>query len=165
MADATYIPKIQHSNNGDTLTIASGGTLNLESGSTFQWKDAAATPVLYSVHNVTTAEVNAGHNILPAVAGRTYRILYWGVTARGGAAGAVTAVLLQDTAGSPVNIASIPAAALTQDETCDSGKANVTGGLAGGGALLTADKGVDIIKSGSDMTTATSLDVVLMYTY
>lgn len=165
MADATYIPKIQHSNNGDTLTVASGGTFNLESGSTFQWKDAAATPVLYSVHNVTTAEVNAGHELLPATAGRTYRILYWGVTARGAAATTVTSVDLQDTNSSPVSIAAIPVAALTQDETCDSGKVNVVGGAGGGGALLTADKGVRIIKNGTDMAGATSLDVVLMYTY
>lgn len=165
MADATYVPKIQHSNNGDTLTVASGGTLNLESGATFQWKDGAATPVLFTTHNVTTAEVNAGHTLLAATAGRTYRILYWGVTARGAAATTVTALLLQDTNSSPVNIATIPVAALTQDETCDSGKVNVTGGAGGGGALLTADKGVSIIKSGSDMAGATSVDVVLMYTF
>lgn len=189
MADTTYIPKIQHSNNGDKLTVASGGQLSIESGgaadiesggefdvqsggaidfeaaNTMKWKGAAANPVFWDCHNVTTAEVNAGHALLAATTGRTYRVLDWAVTARGGAAATATAVLLQDTAGTPVVIATIAVAALTQDETVNPGSAGVAGGAGGGGVALTADKGVSIIKSGSDVATATSFDVVLLYTY
>jgi len=32
MADATYLPKVYKNNQGDTLTVASGGILNIETG-------------------------------------------------------------------------------------------------------------------------------------
>ena len=35
-ADPTYGPKIQHRNNGDTLAVASGGDIDIESGGAFK---------------------------------------------------------------------------------------------------------------------------------
>lgn len=62
MADATYVTKIQESNGGNTLTVASGGKLVVESGGalilTLPTADPHVVGQLYSASGVLT--VSAG---------------------------------------------------------------------------------------------------------
>ena len=114
--------------------------------------------------NVLTADINAGKILLPAIVGSRYRILDWKLVARGGAATAVTSVDIKDTNSSPVFVAVVLAAALTQNKVVGPGMASVTDGTSGSmGQPLTVSKGVQVAKDGSDMTTATSVDVYLVY--
>lgn len=116
------------------------------------------------VNSVSLAELNAGKTLLAAVAGKTITVLDWAIIARGGAATAATAVTLSDTAGSPVLIATVAIAGLTEDAVVKPNTlTHVTDGAAGIGRGLTADKGITIEQTGSDMTTATSFDVVIIY--
>jgi hypothetical protein len=62
-----------------------------------------------------------------------------------------------------VNITTIAAAALTENTPVVPASANVTNGVGLGGPL-TAAKGVAIAKTGNAMTTATAIDVTLLYT-
>lgn len=120
--------------------------------------------VFQLVNSVSLAELNAGKTLLAAVAGKTITVLDWAIVARGGAATAATAVTLSDTAGSPILIATVAVAGLTEDAVVKpSTLTHVTDGAAGIGRGLTADKGITVEKTGSDMTTATSFDVVIMY--
>ena len=115
------------------------------------------------VANATTAQVNAGLVLLPAVTGACYRILNWKMAARGGAALGATSVDITDTNGTPVSVAAVAVAALTQDKVVGPGMANVTDGTTGGmGKPLTTAKGVQV-KSNGTLTTATSVDVTIEY--
>ncbi len=157
---------------GGTITVESGGTINFESGSTLSTGDDAieadltgASPVVYChTDSASTAEINAGHTLLAAVAGRTITVVGWSMTAVGGNAGTSTAVTLSDTAGSPVLIATVAVAALTAGAVVQPSSANVTDGAAGIGLGLTAAKGITIEKTGGTLDTCTSVTVTILYT-
>jgi len=186
MADATYPSRPYHKQDG-SFVVPSGASLDVESGGTLEIAGTAITstaaelnkldgttanltgvdPVVYChTESVSIAEVNSGHELIAAVAGRTITVVDWSVTAVGGAAGAATSVDLQDDAGTPVSVAAIAVAALTENTVVKPNSANVTDGAAaaGIGVGLTASKGLDIIKNGSDVTTATSFTVTIQYT-
>ena len=185
MADASYPSSPYHKQDG-SFVVPSGASLDVESGGTLEIAGTAITasaaelnsvdgatanltgvsPVVYCLNDsVSLAEIKAGKTILAAVAGRTVTVVDWSVTAIGGAATAATAVTLSDTAGSPVLIATIAVAALTEDAVVKPNTAtHVTDGAAGIGRGLTAAKGITAEQTGSDMTTLTSLQVVIQYT-
>lgn len=122
------------------------------------------TKVYSLVDNVTLLELIAGKTLLAAVAGRTITVLDWTITALGGAATTGTAVTLSDTAASPVLIATVAVAALTENAVVNPSTAtHVTNGAAGIGLGLTADKGITIEQTGTDMTVAVSFLVNLTY--
>lgn len=98
------------------------------------------------------------------MAGRTITVLDWTITALGGAATTGTAVTLSDTAASPVLIATVAVAALTENAVVNPSTAtHVTNGAAGIGLGLTADKGITVEQTGTDMTVAVSFLVNLTY--
>lgn len=161
---------------GDKLVVASGGELDVESGGSLKLAGTAVTAtaaelnevagkenVLCKYTRVTAAQVNAGLELLAATTGVTYRVVGFIMTAVGGNAGGADAVTLADTNSSPVSITSVAVAALTQNVPVLPNTANVTNGVGLGGPL-TAAKGVKIAKSGSNLTTATHVDVTLLYT-
>jgi hypothetical protein len=139
---------------GASLVIGAGGKITAEAGA----YSSGLPQVAY--HNVTTAEVNAGHVVLPAISGKTYTIWSVKACARGGAATTVTSIDVTDTA--PVTAATFAVAQLTAEKWCDHCTTACTGAKIG--TPLTADKGVKVIKNGADMTVATSVDVVILYT-
>ena len=115
------------------------------------------------VANATTAQVNAGLVLLPAVTGACYRVLDWKMAARGGAAATATSVDIKDTNGTPVSVAAVAVAALTQDKVVGPGMTNVTDGVTGSmGKKLTVSQGVQIAATGT-LATATSVDVTIEY--
>ena len=114
---------------------------------------------------VTTAQVNAGLTLLPAVPGKSYRLHDAAVIAIGGAAGVVTSVdILATQATSSVKLLSVAAAALTRSTVVRAGAANAAV-LADGASFVAndANTAISILKAGTDMTTATHIDVLLTY--
>lgn len=126
-------------------------------------KLADATKVVHNIRTrVTAAQVNAGHTLLAAVAAKKYRIHDFAVIAIGGNAGGATSVDLK--AGSTV-IAAVAVVAMTQSTVVKPNTANVTV-LADGASFapMAANTAITVIKAGSDLTTATNVDVILSYT-
>ena len=121
------------------------------------------------VHHVrsrfTIAEVNAGATILAAVPGRAYRVCDMALISVGGAAGAVTTVdILGTQSTSSVKLMAGAQANLTQSTLL---RAGATGGtiLADGAsfAVCDANTAITIGKTGSAVTTATHIDVLLSF--
>ena len=112
------------------------------------------------IHNVTAAEVNTGHTILADAAGVIITPVSVKMRALGGAAGGATSVDLTDTVAAA--IASFPVAILTQNAMAGEYSANVVS--TGIGVAQTSGKGLKVIKAGNDLTTATSVDVIVSYT-
>lgn len=115
---------------------------------------------------VTVADVNAGATLLPALQNRKYRICDMFVIAVGGAAGAVTTVdILGTQSTSSVKLLAAAQANLTQSTVI---RAGATGGtvLADGASFAACDvnTAITIGKTGSSVTTATHIDVLLTYT-
>lgn len=154
-------------------TLAVTGSVDFQSSATITGQivvESTSTPsagtlkwIPYVVyHNVTAAEVNAGHTVLPTDPDNgNYRIFDWGIAARGGAAADVTSLVLEDTDDN--EIATIPVAALTQNEQVGPNTANVAGGSSSCGYICGSGEGIRIIKVGSDVTGATSFDIWIMY--
>ena len=170
MADASYPTSPYHKLDG-TFVVPSGASIDVESGGALKMAGsevnlAGASPVVYCLNDsVSLAEIKAGKTLLAAVAGRTITVVDWSVTAIGGAATTSTAVTLSDTAGSPVLIATIAVAALTEDAVVKPNTAtHVTDGAAGIGRGLTAEKGITAEHTGTAMTVLTSLQIVIQYT-
>ena len=121
------------------------------------------------VHHVrsrfTIAEVNAGATILAAVPGRAYRVCDMALISVGGAAGAVTTVdILATQSASSVKLLAAAQANLTQSALL---RAGGTGGtiLADGASFVAndANTAITIGKTGSSVTTATHIDVLLSF--
>lgn len=111
---------------------------------------------------VTLAELNAGKVLLEAHGTARLEVLGFQVIARGGAAAALTALRLITTESTPVVIASVAQASLTQNALNSEVTAGTTLG-AGWLTPLTAGAGFKVDKTGSAATTATSFDVVVTY--
>ena len=114
---------------------------------------------------VSIAQVNAGYEILPAIAGRTYRMIQCQAIAYGGAVGTVTTVDLEATqSAGPVKLVAFAQANLTQSAVLVSG---------GTGAAVTADgasyiacdaaTAITVGITGGDAVTATGIDFILTY--
>lgn len=137
------------------LSIPSGSLLSNDNG-----------PMIFNQRIRTTlANVNAGANLLPAIPGYKYRLIDTTVIAIGGAAAALTLLTIGGTQGaSGVNLVTHTQATLLQSAAL---KPNSTGAavLADGASFVQNDvnTAITIGKTGSSMTTATNIDVIITY--
>ena len=116
---------------------------------------------------VTTAQINAGHTLLAALPGLRYRLVDCSMIAIGGNAATATAVRLNGTqSASVVQLVSNAVAALTQNTRVLAGITANSTILAGGASFIACDANtaITIDKSGSNLATATDIDVLLSYT-
>jgi hypothetical protein len=114
----------------------------------------------------TIAQVNAGIELLPALAGYGYRMIDVQAISVGGAAAAVTTVdVLATQATLAVKLAAFAQASLTQSTVLRPGIAG-TAVLADGASFVVndANTAVTIGKTGSAVTTATHIDIEFKYT-
>ena len=116
---------------------------------------------------VTTAQVNAGLTLLPALTGQKYRLVDLSLIAIGGNAATATGVLVRGTqAAAVVKLMDAKVAGLTQSTLLRIGTATNGVILADGASFVAndANTAITIIKDGSDLATATNIDVLLSYT-
>lgn len=114
---------------------------------------------------VAVGSVNSGATLLAAVAGFKYRLIECLAISVGGAAGAVTTVdILATQAAGSVKLVAYAQASLTQSAVL---KAGGTGAavLSDGASYAQNDvnTAITIGKTGSSVTVATSIDVILTY--
>lgn len=115
--------------------------------------------------NATTAQVNAGLRIVGPRKGKKICVDGGFMRALGGAVATATSVDIADTTDTPVVAVACAAAGLTQNAVLDfraSANVTLTTSL---GAPLTVDQGLQIIKAGSNVATATSVDYCVLYHY
>ncbi len=115
---------------------------------------------------VTTAEINAGASLLAAVTGKSYQLLDCKAISYGGAVGATTTVdILGTQSTSSVKLVAFAQAGLTQSAVLRDGDSS-SAVLADGASYIACDaaSAITIAKTGSDVTTATGVDVILQYT-
>jgi len=115
----------------------------------------------YVKGSASLAQVNAGAVILAPVVGHTIYVLGFDLVATGTPA-TCTGVYLEDTAASPVIVATALVGALTSGAHDFQTIANV--GPAFGAAGLTTSKGLNVIVDGSNCITMTSLSYSILYT-
>lgn len=129
-----------------------------------QQYDLSGSLVHYAFATPTIAQINAGYTLLQGFPLRRYMLLDWKVKSNGAFA-AVTTVDFQTTASSPVTLFTLAVANLTDDATFT--RNTLTGqtvtDTAIGPAAMAAGSGIRVIKNGSDATTATGLEIVLLY--
>jgi hypothetical protein len=120
---------------------------------------------------VTLAQLNAGFNVLPALPGVRWRLLYAMMIAIGGAATTGTSVnLIGTAAAAAVQLMVVTVAALTRSTLIQSGVTPAAGSvtmLADGASLGSVandpNTAISVITVGSAMTVMTNLDVFLDY--
>lgn len=168
----SYQPKVYRKQGGNELVVANGGALTIEAGGEVTLADDSAVQNNNIVRSVrvraTTAEVNAGKTLLAAIAGFAYRIVDMTMIAIGGNAATATSVDIVGTrAASEVRPYVVAVAALTRSAIVKPNSSNVTA-LADGASHtpLDANTAVTVVKQsgGSNLATATHIDVILSYT-
>lgn len=113
----------------------------------------------------TIAQVNAGYELLPALAGYAYRLIRGTAISVGGAAAAVTTVdILATQATASVKLVAFAQASLTQSAQLTSGGTGAAI-LADGASYAACDANTAVTanKTGSAITTATHIDFDLLY--
>ncbi len=142
---------------GGALTVI-GGELRISGGY------VSGGAILNKRQRFTIAEINAGATLLPAISGKSYRMVAAKAIAVGGAAGAVTTVDITGTVSTSRKLVAFAQANLTQSAVVVDGG---TGGtvLADGASYTANDSGTAILvsKTGSNVTTATHIDVIFDY--
>lgn len=138
------------------LTPARDNALNLN-GSVYSDK-----VTIKKVVTATLAQINAGAILIPGIINRTITVM--GVTQKvTGGFTTATAVVLQDTNASPVNINSTAIANLTTGATLLDNSTGVTNGAGLLGAL-TLGAGIAVAKTGSSAAGGTSITYCIEYT-
>ena len=121
--------------------------------------------VVYNVRQrFTIAQVNAGATLVAAVSGKSIRMVGCKAIAVGGAAGAVTTVDILGTSTTARKLVAFAQASLTQSAVLADG--GTGGAVLADGASYTANDAntaVTIGKTGSNVTTATHIDVIFVY--
>ncbi len=113
----------------------------------------------------STAEVNAGAELLPAIAGFKYRLIDTTVIAIGGAAATLTLLTISGTqAGAAALLVTHTQASLTRSTVLKPFSSGAVV-LADGASFVANDVSTPITigKTGSDMATATHIDVILTF--
>lgn len=111
----------------------------------------------------TTAQVNAGHTLLPALPGLKYRLHHAALIAVGGAAGGATSVRVSGTRGGAAHLFTALIAALTQNTYVPIGAAS-TSIQADGASFVALDANTPVtVNADGTLTTATHVDVLLLY--
>jgi hypothetical protein len=113
----------------------------------------------------TTANVNAGTTLLPAIPGRSYRLVDATMISIGGNAAGATAVRISATqAASGVQLVSNTVGALTQSTRVLAGVTANSSILADGASFAPCDANTAITLTASGtLTTSTNIDVLLSY--
>lgn len=148
--------------NGETISNTSDGVVALSAASV---KVNSQPVALNTRHRVTTAEANAGHAILPAIAGRTYRIVDCKMIAYGGAAATCTTVDVTGTqSSSVVKLSAFAQASLTQSTVLTMGGTGAAV-LADGASYVACDANtaINVSVTTNNLATATGVDVILTY--
>lgn len=140
-----------------------GQTAPVSDGATCFGPTGALLNGIYEYSGVLTiAQINSGTIIVPAVTGRTLKVIRIFEQAAGGSTAGCTAVQVTDTTGTPVVATSTTAATLTSGTVVtESTASGVT--LTTFGTALTANQGLQVIKTGSSCTTATGIEFIVMY--
>jgi len=167
VADATGDVTITQtgSSKAAAWTAAGGFTLTGDVSVVGTLSASAINSVVLSYRDrVTAAEINAGHEILAAITGKSYRIVSVKAIAYGGAVGATTTVdvLGTQSAGS-VKLVTFAQADLTQSSVLTD---SADGTVQADGASYTAcdaTTAITVGKTGSDVTTATGVDFIIQY--
>lgn len=142
---------------GGALTVI-GGELRISGGY------ISGGAILNKRQRFTIAEINAGATLLPAISGKSYRMIGCKAISVGGAAGAVTTVDINGTLSTSRKLVAFAQASLTQSTVLTDGGSG--GAVLADGASYTAnDAGTAILvgKTGSNVTTATHIDVIFDY--
>jgi hypothetical protein len=150
------------------LAVAASGngvtTVDVELNSQGETKDTNST-IKHFRRRCTVAEINAGLTLLPAKAGIQYRMVDAIMIAVGGNAATATGVdILATQAAASVKLIAAAVAGLTQNTVARAGATNIAV-LAGGASFVENDvnTAITIIKDGSNLATATHIDVLLSY--
>jgi hypothetical protein len=162
-ADASYNTKVAIKQGGSVLQVAAGGTVAIDSGATFTLGDRAMVQAVR--RRCTIAEVNAGVTILAAVAGYAYRMIDAYIIAYGGNVGGATGIDLTATLSTSRKLVAFKTAGMTQSTMLRAGTAT-NGVLLADGASFTANDAntaITLIKDGSDVTTATGVDIAVVF--
>ena len=148
----------------DGVTHSRLKAINLESDTATVTNLRATGAILNVRKRFTIAEVNAGADLVPAVTGKSIRMVACKAISIGGAAGAVTTVDVLGTLSTSRKLVAYAQANLTQSTVLVDGG---TGGavLADGASYTANDAGtaITVNKTGSDVTTATHIDVIFDY--
>lgn len=113
----------------------------------------------------TTANVNAGATLLPAIPGRSYRLVDATMISIGGNAAGATAIRITGTqSASSVQLVSNTVASLTQSTRVLAGVTANSSILADGASFTACDANTAITLTASGtLTTSTNIDVLLSY--
>jgi hypothetical protein len=161
-----FTTKIQMDKGGDRMVVASGGKVLVESGGSIEFESGGL--IIGAPQNIRTrltiAQVNAGATLLAAVAGFKYRMISCKAIAIGGAAGAVTTVDVKSTQTTAAILVAFAQASLTQSTVLTAGGSGAAV-LADGDSYIAndANTAITVIKAGSDVTTATHIDIIFDY--
>jgi len=124
------------------------------------------TRILHGIQTLANVNANSGAGaiILAPAAGKNIRILDGWMRALGGNAGGADALIVTDTAASPVTVLSATIGVLLQNAVCRAGDTNVT--ATNLGATLGTGKGLRLGRTTSDLTTATGgIEYSIRYVY
>ena len=153
---------------GAKQVIKSGGTLEVQSGATVDVQAGGEIVgdglVRSQRFRIATADVNAGVTLLPAVAGKKYRLVDCIAIAVGGNAATVDTVDIIGTVGTARKLVAYARAQLAQSAVLRPGIAGAA--VLADGASFTpndANTAITIGKTGSDLATATHVDVIISY--
>ena len=124
----------------------------------------AAGVLLTKRIRATIAQVNAGYELLPALAGFKYRLVDAALIAVGGAVAAVTTVDILATQTSSVKLVAGAQASMTQSTVLHAGESGAAV-LADGASFVANDANTSITAgiTGSDITVATHVDFILSF--
>ena len=164
MATGKQNTKVFFVQGGKKLKVEAGGVIELADTTCLNVGGSGGSLVLSVAAKPTLAQLNAGYELVPAVAGKQILVTEYWFRGIGSDAAAATDVRIQDSAGSPVVVVTALIAALASNAEVSSFSkiANVTKG-AGWLTALTAGKALNLVKTGSTMTGPTSFEVLVRY--
>jgi hypothetical protein len=148
----------------DGVTHSRLKAINLEADTATITQLNVTDSVLSTRKRFTIAEVNAGATLVAAVTGKKIRMVNCKAIAIGGAAGAVTTVDVLATLSTGRKLVAFAQASLTQSTVLTAGGTGAAV-LADGASYTANDAGtaVTVGKTGSNVTTATHIDVIFDY--
>lgn len=148
----------------DGITHSRLKAINLEADTATITQLNVTDSVLSTRKRFTIAQVNAGATLVAAVAGKKIRMVNCKAIAVGGAAGAVTTVDVLATLSTGRKLVAFAQANLTQSTVLTAGGTGAAV-LADGASYTANDAGtaVTVGKTGSNVTTATHIDVIFDY--
>lgn len=149
----------------DAANPSATGFVKLDESGAAGAGSSAASAVQALRVRATIAQVNAGLELLPALAGKSYRLVDAGAIAVGGAVGATTTVDLLGDLGGSRKLVAWAQASLTQSTLLRAGGAGAA--ILADGASFTANDAntaIRVGKTGADLTTATHVDFQVLYT-